>query len=227
MSEHRLLTGASLHDAKGADTSTAGQILYSTGGASDWGTLEDASTGAALAGEHLIADGSGGLSFDRIQGWGQFEDSRDTVIAPTQNIGAGVRTKLINDGAGSTIEKGPSDLVNPLWNVSTNKHEPISAFDIYFIRLSFTAENYSSSGSTSPYIDIELDIGSPIGTIFTDSKTLRKSGSAQAITLAFPVYTGATYLANGGEFYLTYNGTGSCDIYNTSLLIVRESKNYV
>lgn len=179
---------------------------------------------SANAGEIYVADGGGSGSHIRIQGWSQYEDTDRTVGTPSQTLTAGVRTLWTNDGGYSTTEKAPSDIVSSLWNTSTSTHQPISEFDVYHLRMSFTAQNYSG---TDPYIEIELDIGGSIGVVFSDAKSLRKGGSAQSISLAFPVYTGSTYLANGGKFYLTYQGTGTCDIFKSSLLIVRESKNYV
>jgi len=223
MAEHSTLTGSSLHDVKDAATSTAGEILVSSGGASTWGDLTDASTDGAVAGSYLTADGLGGSTFERTKGWSQFQDSRTTAGTPTMDIASGVRTKFLCDGGVSTIERNPSDAVSSMWDTATNKHTPIAEFDVYHIRLGFTAENYAG---TEPYITLELDIGGSIGTIFSRDIALRKSGSAVLCSAAFPVYTGSTYLANGGEFYLTYEGTGSCDIHTTSVMLVRESKDY-
>lgn len=179
---------------------------------------------SASPGSSYVANGLGSGTHIRIQGWGQWQDTDTTVGSPSQTLTAGVRTLWTNDGGTVTIEKNPSDAVTSMWNTSTNTHIPISEFDIYHIRASFTAENYAGA---TPYIDVELDIGGGIGVVYSDAIALRKGGAAQAVTFAFPVYTGSTYLANGGKIYLTYNGTGTCDIYKSSILIVRESKNYV
>lgn len=223
--QHKDIPEAQLHEPKGASTANAGDTYIANGsGSGSWATADALGSGAALAGQILIADGSGGLDFMRYQGWSQWEDSRTTVGTPTQTLTAGARTKLINDGGTLTIQKNPSDLVSAMWNTTTNKHVPIAENDIYHIRLSFYAENYAGA---TPYIEVELDIGGSVGVIMGRDMSLRKGGAAQFMSLSFPVFSGSTYLANGGEFYLTYQGTGTCDIYKTSLLIVRESKNYV
>lgn len=223
MSEHRNLTGASLHDVKGAATSTTGQILVSTGGASTFGDLTDASTDGAAAGSLLVADGLGGSSFERYQGWAQFQDSRTTDTPAALNLATGVRTKLPIDGGTSTIQRNPSDAIVPMWDVINNKHVPIAEMDVYHLRIGFIAENYAG---TEPYVSLELDIGGSIGTIVARDISLRKSGSAVICSASFPVFSGSTYLANGGELYVTYTGTGTCDIHTTSIMIVRESKDY-
>jgi len=176
---------------------------------------------AAPAGRHYHSDGAGSGAWEKIQGWGQYQDSRTTVGSPVFNIATGVRTKYLNNGAGLTLEYLPSDATVPLWDVTANKHIAIEENDVYDIRTSFIAENYAG---TAPYILCELDIGGVPGVIFSQSIPLLKGGVAQPINFSFPVFTGSTYIVNGGEIYLTYVGTGTCDIYATSNLIHRQSR---
>lgn len=196
--EHNAIGAGEIHEPKGVTTAPAGGLY--------------------------VADGSTSGNWTRYQGWGQYQDSRRTVGTPTQTLSASTRTKLICDGGYLTVEKLPSDAGGSLWNTTTNKVNPISAFDIYHMRVGFWAENYAG---TNPYIDFTLDIGSPIGEITWRDISLRKSGATVKTSIAFPVFSGSTFLANGGEFYLTYNGTGTCDIYAVDILLVRESKNYI
>jgi len=178
----------------------------------------------APAGGMWVSDGVGGGEFIRVQGWGQYSDTDVTVGSPSQTLVSGVRTQFTIDGGATTIEKLPSDATAPLWNVSTNKIQPIATFDTYNFRLGYAAQNYSG---TSPYILMELDIGGALGTIWNRTYPLLKGGSEQFVEAAFPVFAGSTFLANGGELYLTYVGTANCDIYASQILIIRESKNYV
>lgn len=225
MAEHNTLTGSQLHEPKGADAASAGTVYVADGaGSGTWATGDALGSGSAEAGSFLIADGSGGLDFLRYQGWEQYEDTDTTVGSPSQTLTAGVRTKWTNDGGTLTLQKSPQDATVPMWDTTTNKHVPIADYDIYHLRLGFFAENYSGA---TPYITAELDIGGSVGVIFGRDVSLRKGGAAQFVSIAFPVFTGTTYNANGGEIYLTYQGTGTCDIYKSSILIVRESKNYV
>jgi hypothetical protein len=193
--QHAALTGADLHEPKGAD--------------------------AASDGYTYRADGAGSGAWEKIQGFSQFEDSRVTVGTPVMTIATTVRTQLLNNGGTLTLEHLPSDATVSMWNVTTNKHVPIAAFDMYDIRTSFVAESYAG---TNPYILCELDIGGSIGVIFSQIIPLLKGGTAQPCSFSFPVFTGTTYLANGGTIYLTYVGTGSCVIYDTNILIARTSR---
>ena len=192
---HSALTDPYLHEPKGVATATAGR--------------------------HYHADGAGSGAWEKIQGWGQYQDSSTTVGTPVFNTSTGVRTKYLNNGAGLTVEYLPSDATVPLWDVTTNKHMPIAQNDVYDIRTSFIAENYAG---TSPYVLCELDIGGGIGVIFSQIIPLIKGGVAQPCSFSFPVFTGSTYIVNGGEIYLTYVGTGTCDIYSTSNMIHRQSR---
>ena len=194
--EHSTLTSTELHEPKGA-ASAVNNSTYTSNGA-----------------------GSG--SWDKIQGFGHYQDSRTTVGSPALTMATGVRTKYINNGAGLTLEFLPSDATVPLWNVTTNKHIPIAQNDVYDIRTSFVAENYAG---TAPYVLCELDIGGGLGVVFSQLIPLIKGGVAQPCSFSFPVYAGSTYIANGGTIYLTYVGTGSCDIYKTTNMINRQSRN--
>lgn len=240
--EHNILTDPDIHEPKGISGASAGSVYVANGaGSGAWTdpSIERAAehatyTGAnlhepkgiasAAAGTSYLADGAGSGNHIRIQGWGQFQDTQRAVGTPTQTLSNGVRTKMICDGGFLTVQKNPSDLVNPLWNTTTNKVIPISEFDVYHLRVGFWAENYAG---TTPYIDFTLDIGGGIGEILWQTIPLNKSGAVVKTSIAFPVFSGSTFFANGGEFYLTYTGTGTCDIYANDILIVRESKNYV
>jgi hypothetical protein len=56
--QHRDIPEAQLHEPKGASTSTAGQILVSTGGASSWGSQNAPSPVGARYGDMITSDGT-------------------------------------------------------------------------------------------------------------------------------------------------------------------------
>ena len=182
---------------------------------------EPKGVGAATAGYTYRANGAGSGSWEKIRGFSQYDDSRTTVGTPTQTIATGVRTQLLNDGGTLTVERPPSDATASMWNTTTNKHIPIALWDMYDLRIGFKAENYSG---TDPYIRCELDIGGGIGVIWAQTIPLLKSGAEQACSFSFPVFVGATYLANGGAIYLTYTGSAPCVIFEPSFLISRTSR---
>tara|TARA_R110002050_G_scaffold291167_2_gene445460 strand:- start:31071 stop:31661 length:591 start_codon:yes stop_codon:yes gene_type:complete len=196
MAEHKNLTGTNLHEPKGVAESSINKVY--------------------------VSDGLGSGAWEKIMGWEQYVDNRITDGTPAMALTSGVRTQFLCNGSTSIVSRPPSDAINPLWNVSTNLHKPIAAFDTYHLRFAFTASSYSG---TSPYIDIELDIGGGIGTILSHTHTLIRSGAEQAGVINFSVYSGSTYLANGGGVFFTYSGTGTCNIHSTSVKVERISRN--
>ena len=188
--------------------------------------VEAANTASTVAGGVWTSDGAGGGEFIRIQGWEQIADTDTTVVAPSQTISTGVRTLWTNDAGMTDLKKLPSDIgvAGTLWDTAANKILPIAAFDTYNIRIGFKVEDYAG---TTPEIEIELDIGGSIGTIVAQTVPLLKGGAEQEILIAFPVFSGSTFLANGGSIYVTFRGTGTCKIFGSTILIIRESKNYV
>lgn len=188
--------------------------------------IVEGDTPAAVAGGMFVSDGLGGGEFIRVQGWSQNTDTNTTVTTPTQTIATGVRSLWINDGGSLDIDKLPSDIgvAGHLWDKVANKIVPISTFDTYNVRVTFKAEDYSG---TNPDLKFELDIGGALGVVVSQTIPLLKGGAEQSITLSFPVFSGSTFVTNGGSIYLTFTGTGSCKIFDSSILIIRESKNYV
>lgn len=195
MPQHNVITDPNLHEPKGASTATQGSVY--------------------------VSDGAGSGSWEKISGFGQYQDDRRTAGSPGLSLSTGVRTLLPNNGLFLIERDDPSDLVDELWDTTTNKHIPIAQNDVYDIRISWTAENY---GGTSPYLVLELDIGGAPGVILSNTFPLLRSGAAQGCLFDPTVFTGSTYLINGGEFYLTYVGTGTCDIHSVSCMFTRKSR---
>jgi len=187
--------------------------------------VEAASTASTVAGGIWVSDGAGGGEFIRVQGWAQNADSRTTVGTPTQVLTTGVQATIINDGGTLDLEKLPSDIGvgGQLWDKTNSKLTPIALFDTYNLRFDWKVQNYSGA---TPYLLIELDIGGTIGVIASRTVSLIKGGAEQSISLAFPVFAGSTMVTNGATLKCTYVGTGTCDVFATSNLVVRESKNY-
>lgn len=150
-------------------------------------------------------------------GWVQYADG-SVIAANGQNITNGVSTTLEIDGSTSITSQQPADATVPLWDTTNHKLMPISSGDSYDVRLLFTAENYSG---TSPYLTIELDIGGSQGVIAAVTVPLMKGGAAQRVMVPMPIFTLGTFLANGGEFKVTYAGNTTFDLHSASIVITR------
>lgn len=181
---------------------------------------------SAVPGGVFVSDGAGGGEFIRVQGWSQHEDTDQTVGTPSQTIATGIRTLWSNDGGSLAIEKLPSDISvgGHLWDTTNNKITPIAEYDTYNVRVEFKVQDYAGS---SPYVKIEIDIGGSIGVITSRTLPLLEGGGEQSILYATPLFAGSTFIANGAEIYVTFTGTGTCKIFSSRILIIRESKNYV
>lgn len=95
--QHKDIEEAQLHEVKGASTSTAGQVLVSTGAATTFGSIEDIATTGANLGDVLIADGSGGST------WGS---PGGAIFGAAYFTGNSTATPIISTGVYYTLDPG-------------------------------------------------------------------------------------------------------------------------
>jgi len=153
------------------------------------------------------------------RGWANFADSQYTVGSPLSlNAGNSYRVKLTNDGlrAGSSTAEWPIGLTLP-WDTVTNKLIGTGDGDKFTYRLNFKAQD----GAASVLLDIIFDIGGAIGEISRRSQSIAKGASIETSIEAYSSYfTGATFVANGGEIFLDASfSSNDVDIWEISLLI--------
>lgn len=107
MTEHSLLTGASLHEPKGVDGASANTVYIANGsGSGAWSAFP-------------AADLTGTVT----QGWWDYNDAT-TAGAPIALTTPGTSYALTNDGAGvfTNTSYGLAGLSN-IWNTSTNRFQ--------------------------------------------------------------------------------------------------------
>lgn len=152
---------------------------------------------------------------DRV-GWAFYQDSAYTAGSPLTSNNA--RTQITIDGLGSTTVK--DDLptgITDFW--SSDKIVPGGVGDAYDIRIDFDAVPQTSSDFAE--VQVDIGTGTPIN-IVSRTITFAKTGATR-ISLGFPLFVGATFLANGGKVYLDTSVSGdSIDIYNASIFIKRD-----
>lgn len=193
--EHSTLTAANLHEPKGADTATEGQVY--------------------------IADGVGsGAWTDWPFGWGYYKDNAGTQVKTTTPSllsidGAGTTTEETHL---------PPSLrgVGSLWDTTNDKITPMLTGDSYEIRLDLpiTAESGSPTELT-----IELDIaGSNYAskTTIVEHYAVTGKSTPYTISIGFPIFCGTTFKTNGGQFWV-YTDTGTATITNPAITLVRTS----
>jgi len=145
-------------------------------------------------------------------GWRQFNDTEFTEESP-RTIPANTRTKITIDALSGVSTNAP-DVSVGWWNSGTQKFMPDSSGDFYVSRLSFIADPTLNNRN----LTLELDIGGSFGTIWSKTVRLaRGAGVDTQIAENINVYTLGTFVANGGEFYVTCDG--EFNLYTTILIL--------
>lgn len=132
-------------------------------------------------------------------GWIQFSDPSASV----RNIAANTRTKITFDASPSVLNtNGPSDAAT-WWNQTNGVFQPNNSGDAYILRPSFICDPTLNNRN----LTLELDIGGTQGVIWSRTIRLaRGAGVDTKVTETMPIYTLGTFVANGGEFYITCDG---------------------
>lgn len=133
--QHSALTGAQLHEPKGADSATIYDTYVSNGA------------------------GSGAWKSPVRLGWWDYNDLT-TATTPVALTLANTQYELTNDGAGSfTTSTYKLPDVTDVWDVATNRLDfsELSIGDVVDIR--FDIEFTTSSVNTAIDLDVEFDIG--------------------------------------------------------------------
>ena len=169
--QHRNIPESQLHEVKGASTSTAGQVLTSSGGASYWATP------VPIAGT---------IS----QGIYDYNDLA-TATTPIALTAANTQYEVTNDGAGAFTNKTYALAgVDDLWDTTTNRFDftGLSLGDTVDIRLDFEI----TLANTNTVVDfaLELGVGSSPYQISLISPTLHKSVTTYQIGQWSSVYMG-------------------------------------
>jgi len=138
------------------------------------------------------------VSIDSIQGhqWDFHLDSTYT-FGSKRAIAAGVRTKMTCDGVLDTQSSHGSEF----WDTGTNRLVPGTVGEWGMVRMAVTG--WSDVAITNRF-ELELDVGGGAGVIFQETGVFAKGNStAQSFNFAIPLFSGADFVANGGEFYIT------------------------
>lgn len=153
-----------------------------------------------------------------LTGWAQYSDNVYTVGSPLV-INSGTTTALTNNGATSITTQMPTG-VTAFVNTANGKITPQNDGDFYLVDIRFKAKSSSVNG----VIDVGIDIGGAMGVIREHTVVLRKGiGVEQRVSLSFPVYSGATFVANGGQVKVT-SVEGDTSIYDITFVVDRTHK---
>jgi len=137
-------------------------------------------------------------------------------------IQEGSRVKLTCDN--DTVIDGnvPPEFSDTMWNPNTNKLVAVNDKDRFITEIRFKAKNSVLSG----FFDIEIDIGGTQNVISKQSEVFTKSANnEQSFKTVFVYFTGATFIENGGDIFITALN-GDMSIYDIKILPTRIHKGY-
>jgi len=220
MVEHIDIPDAQLHEPKGAAGASSGQVYVANGaGSGAWAMVAADDIGIVDSGGYYSAtEVEAALQELRAQdptGWCQYTDTfytGGTVLTIATSPGT-----VLPCNKGTSIEtNAPRDMTGTLWNSSTNKFTPINENDYYILRVSFIIATLTG---TVNYVQLSLDIGGSIGVVFQDTRVPRAVGQEMVFTV--PVYTGTTFVPNGGQFSVVKDGAGTFEIEDIGISVVR------
>lgn len=161
-------------------------------------------------------------TFGQVQnltGWQQVSGNNYTSGVPLLIL-AGNTTTLANNGATSNITTQLPTGVTSFVNTTNGKITPENDGDFYIVDIRFKATSSSNDG----VIDVGIDIGGVMGIIRQHTVNIRKGiGVEQRVALSFPVFSGATFIANGGEVKVT-SVVGDTSIYDVTFVVDRVHK---
>lgn len=162
-------------------------------------------------------------TFQSPHGWGYYNEDQTT---PSTQVLTTTAQKLTIDGLGSASNSSylPLEIrgVSELWNVATNKIEPIGIGDDYSLRidLKITAKSGSPTEIT---VDLDIGGGATPTIIIVERFVPTAKTPPYNISVAFPIFCLSTFIANGGQIFLSTDA-GTVTIQERGISIHRLGK---
>lgn len=116
--------------------------------------------------------------------------------------------------AAKTISRNFPD--GDVYNTSTQKFTPEHVDAAYMLRIDITCQSATNGANA---LVIELDIGGAQGVILTHT-ILTRTNDVIKTSIGLPIFSGSTFLANGGEFYVTASDA-NFTITDGTLVVIR------
>lgn len=209
--QHTNLTSAQCHEPKHISTSLTSQSgMVITPSSTTAGTSEL----RQLIFEDLDLAGS---TDSEMKPYGLYKDGTYTSGSPRALL-ASTRTKLTCDGAHAASVEIDMPAGVSLWDTINNEITPEYEEDCYDLRVQFTAE----PSSTNQDVRLELDIGGADPVILSETRPLLRGAAPNDLVFSWPIFCRSTFLANGGEIYVTCSD--ATDIWDISIYLVRVRK---
>ena len=154
-------------------------------------------------------------------GWEVSFDNTYTSGSPL-TIASSARTLLPCDGAGAQSNNTylPTG-VTELWDTTLNKIVSGQTGNAFDVRVQFQCDPATAVAS---FFDIEFDIGDGAPDIVIASRTITipKGTDPFTVSIAIPLFSLATFIANGCKIYVNNTGGVSLDIYDIQVFIKQD-----
>lgn len=152
-------------------------------------------------------------------GWGNYVDGQYTEGAPLSLV-ADTRTLIDNDGLGALTNENflPPD-VSTFFDGTNSK---ILCENGWGLMLTIEMTGKPTTATTT-FLDLELDIGAPVGAIYPRTVTFPKGQNVgRPFSFTIGGYALGTFELNGGQWFAQANA--AIDLYDIRYIVHRVSK---
>lgn len=148
------------------------------------------------------------------QGWASYSTTTYTNASPF-TVTPNSTVTLLNNANNSIITDLPSG-VTAFYNGTTNKITPIAIGDSYTVNVRFKARTTMNND----YLSLFIDIGAGTQINAEAKQFLKGANTEQPFSFTMPIFTLATFVANGGEIKISSN-EGTISVYDITYFIIR------
>jgi lysophospholipase L1-like esterase len=221
--QNRLIAGATTYTGNGRAIQATGRIgatdtIYTATRMQEAGVTSGIIK-ADANGVHAIATPSidyvPPAELDSMTGWASYVDNAYTSGSPFV-VTAGNTDTLENNAATSITNQLPLG-VTAFYNATTKKITPARDGDWYNCIIRFKAKTTANND----YFTIYCDVDGTVNEVYEETIPMVKgAGNEHLYTLKMIVYSGSTFVANGGTMKITA-ASGDLSIYDISYSICR------
>lgn len=148
------------------------------------------------------------------EGWASYSTTTYTNASPF-TVAPNSTVTLLNNANNSIIADLPLG-VTAFYNGTTNKITPVAIGDSYTVNVRFKARTTMNND----YLSLFIDIGAGTQINAEAKQFLKGANTEQPFSFTMPIFTLATFVANGGEIKLSSNG-GTISVYDITYFIIR------
>lgn len=151
-------------------------------------------------------------------GWGNYRDAETSPATQTFDTTPAI---LQIDGAGGSSDTSKLPLsirgTGDLWDTTNDLITPITLGDAYALRLDFTVTGETGSPGDI-YVQLDIGGGASPSVVIVDRYMAAGRTTPYNVSIGFPIFCGSTFLANGGQFFISVN-SGTITVSSRGIFI--------